>query len=39
VVPEPLRSNLSGFWSCRIDDGHRLVHGATDDELIIIQAR
>lgn len=37
--PEPLRRNLSGFWSRRIDDEHRLVCGATDDELIIIQAR
>ena len=37
--PEPLRRNLSGFWSRRIDDEHRLVYGATDDELIIIQAR
>ncbi len=37
--PEPLRRNLSGFWSRRIDHEHRLVHGATDDELIIIQAR
>ena len=37
--PEPLRRNLSGFWSRRIDDEHRLVYGATDNELIIIQAR
>lgn len=37
--PEALRRNLSGFWSRRIDDEHRLVYGATDDELIIIQAR
>ena len=37
--PEPLRRNLSGFWSRRIDDEHRLVYAATDDELIIIQAR
>jgi len=27
------------LWSQRIDDEHRLVYGATDDELIIIQAR
>ena len=33
----PIR--LSGFWSRRIDDEHRLVYGATDNELIIIQAR
>jgi toxin YoeB len=37
--PEPLRRNLSGFWSRRIDDEHRLVYGVTDKELIIIQAR
>jgi len=37
--PEPLRRNLSGFWSRRIDDEHRLVYGVTDDELIVIQAR
>jgi toxin YoeB len=37
--PDPLRRNLSGFWSRRIDHEHRLVYGATDDELIIIQAR
>lgn len=37
--PEPLRRNLSGFRSRRIDDEHRLVSAATDDELIIIQAR
>jgi toxin YoeB len=37
--PEPLRRNLSGFWSRRIDDEHRLIYAATDSELIIIQAR
>ena len=39
VNPEPLRRNLSGFSSRRVDDEHRLVYGATEDELIIIQAR
>lgn len=24
--PESLRENLSGFWSRRIDDTHRLVY-------------
>jgi len=38
LVPAGSR-NLSGFWSRRIDDEHRLVYGATDDGLIIIQAR
>jgi toxin YoeB len=37
--PEPLRRNLSGFWSRRIDDEHRLVYAVTDEELIVIQAR
>lgn len=37
--PEPLRRNLAGLWSRRIDDEHRLVYGVSDDELIIIQAR
>jgi len=36
--PGPLRRDLSGFWSRRIDE-HRLVYGATDDELIIIPGR
>lgn len=37
--PEPLRSNLSGYWSRRIDDTHRLVYRATDTELAIIACR
>lgn len=37
--PEPLKGDLSGYWSRRIDDTHRLVHKPTDDELIIVQAR
>jgi toxin YoeB len=24
--PKPLKENLSGFWSRRIDDAHRLVY-------------
>jgi Txe/YoeB family toxin of toxin-antitoxin system len=27
--PEPLRESLSGFWSRRIDDTHRLVYRTT----------
>jgi toxin YoeB len=37
--PEPLKGDLSGYWSRRIDDTHRLVYKPTDDELIIVQAR
>lgn len=37
--PEPLRRNLAGYWSRRIDDEHRLVYSVTEDLLIIMQAR
>ena len=37
--PEPLRENLSGFWSRRIDDTHRLVYAVNDDYLTIISCR
>ena len=37
--PEPLRSILSGYWTRRIDDTHRLVYRATDNELVIIACR
>lgn len=28
--PEPLKADLSGYWSRRIDDEHRLVYRADD---------
>ena len=37
--PEPLRGELSGYWSRRIDDANRLVYRATDTELVIITCR
>ncbi len=37
--PEPLRGDLSGFWSRRIDDANRLVYMATDSEVQIIACR
>ena len=37
--PEPLKGNLSGYWSRRIDDTNRLVYFADDDELTIIACR
>lgn len=37
--PEPLIGNLTGYWSRRIDDTHRLVYRATDDEIVIIACR
>jgi toxin YoeB len=37
--PEPLRSNLSGWWSRRIDQEHRLVYKIEGDNLVITQCR
>lgn len=37
--PEALKGNLSGFWSRRIDDKHRLVYRVIDDCCQIIQCR
>jgi toxin YoeB len=37
--PEPLRGDLSGYWSRRIDDANRLVYRATDAELVVIACR
>nr|WP_303684130.1 Txe/YoeB family addiction module toxin [Brevundimonas naejangsanensis] len=37
--PEPLKGEFSGWWSRRIDQGHRLVYRATDDTLLIAQCR
>lgn len=37
--PEPLRHHLSGAWSRRITDEHRLVYLVRDDDLVILQAR
>jgi toxin YoeB len=37
--PEPLRGELSGYWSRRIDDQHRLVYRANDKEIKILKAR
>jgi len=36
--PEPLRHLLSGAWSRRIADEHRLVYLLDDDDLVILQA-
>ncbi len=37
--PEPLKENLSGFWSVRIDAKNRLVFYISGDDIIIIQCR
>ena len=37
--PEPLRENLTGYWSRRIDDANRLVYAAEDTEIVILACR
>ena len=37
--PEPLKWNLDGYWSRRIDAEHRLVYKVEDDALWIVQCR
>ncbi len=34
--PEPLRHELRGFWSRRIDKEHRLVYSSSNEELLIV---
>ena len=37
--PEPLKSNLTGFWSRRIDEEHRIVYAVEEESVIIISCR
>ena len=37
--PEPLKANLSGYWSRRIDSEHRLVYSISETEIVIISCR
>ena len=37
--PEPLKNDLSGFWSRRITDERRLVYRVKNDNIEIIQCR
>ena len=37
--PEPLKFNLAGKWSRRINHEHRLVYQSFDDMVIIFQCR
>lgn len=38
-TPESLKFNLSGFWSRRIDEKHRLVYAVTDEAILIASCR
>ena len=37
--PEPLKHALSGYWSRRINDEHRIVYRVEGDSLLIAQLR
>ena len=37
--PEPLEHALSGYWSRRINDEHRIVYRVEQDSLFIAQLR
>jgi len=37
--PEALKADLTGFWSRRINDEHRLVYGVIKTDLVIISCR
>lgn len=37
--PEPLKYDLAGFWSRRIDREHRLVYQVIDQEILIYSCR
>ncbi len=37
--PESLKGDLSGFWSRRINEEHRLVYSVLDKRIIIVQCR
>lgn len=37
--PEPLRENLSGFWSRRINEEHRIVYAVENDIVVIIACK
>jgi len=37
--PEPLKENLSGFWSRRVDESNRLVYAVSDSHITVISCR
>jgi len=37
--PEPLRQGLSGYWSRRITEEHRMVYRQIESGLLLIQLR
>ena len=37
--PEPLKHQLAGYWSRRIDEEHRLIYTVRGDEILIAKCR
>jgi toxin YoeB len=37
--PERLKADLSGYWSRRINDEHRLVYAVKSDDIVIVACR
>ena len=37
--PEPLKHGLSGYWSRRINDEHRMVYKVQDDSILLAQLK
>lgn len=37
--PEPLKGNLTGYWSRRIDDVNRLVYKIIDEQIEVVQCK
>ena len=37
--PEPLKGNLTGFWSRRIDEEHRIVYAVEKETVTIISCK
>ncbi len=37
--PEPLKGALSGYWSRRVTDEHRMVYKVSDGDLLMAQLR
>ena len=37
--PEPLKADLKGYWSRRINDEHRLVYKVTETQIIVVACK
>ena len=37
--PEPLKFDMSGLWSRRINQEHRLIYQVKDEYIVIVQCR